>query len=638
MTEWFADGLSYVFDVSNTLNASMAASWLILVVLFTRLLLKKAPRWLVTALWGIVALRLLMPGFMESPLSLLPSAQLISPELLQAGPVEGQEPAYLEVINNSVFDAPVTVELNRSIESVQWDILLFTLPWLIGMAVMAGYALISWWMLHRKVLTAVRLRDNIFQSEHIPSPFVMGIFRPRIYLPFQLQERDMDHVIAHEQAHIRRLDHWWKPLGFFLLAIHWFNPLMWLACVLLCRDLELACDEKVIKDLDREQRADYTQALVACSIGRPIPAACPVSFGEIGVKTRVRSVLHYRKPAVWLVAVALLLCVMIAVCFLTDPSSRNTTLMGANYTMKPIYSSIPVEEPHVPMPLQYCVSADYRLYYQLNQSADWTCLGPLVPYGLSNEELGGYLPDRKLASEFKIGKITDAYILRIEQDFFYLVFQTKRGETYLAYGWEDVAERGQEGSDDTSLRLFCQLKNPFRVGGMNANFLERSLRGVVGNQVYCFASFESDDIPGYHIAGFKSGPSIDHREMTDMGYAVFQTNGTGYRLIDFHVYENAALAENGIYFCSDPAVADVHGQMRDDNTYDVILICSENVGKIEQVYRAEGKEDWIQSDEVLGSCYMSLWPWSFAKGYDRISRYCYDKEGNFLPASGMIPE
>lgn len=184
---------------------------------------------------------------------------------------------------------------------------------------MLVYSVLSYWRLSQKIDTAVLHRDNIFQSENVRSPFVFGILRPRIYLPFQIAEQNIEYVIAHEQAHILRKDHWWKPLGFFLLTIHWFNPLIWLAYILLCRDIELACDERVIKLMDNERRADYTQALMSFSVRQRKIAGCPLAFGETAVKKRIKSVMNYKKPAFWLIVLAVAVCVFAAVCFLTDP-------------------------------------------------------------------------------------------------------------------------------------------------------------------------------------------------------------------------------------------------------------------------------------------------------------------------------
>ena len=194
--------------------------------------------------------------------------------------------------------------------------------WLAGIAAMLLYTAVSYFLLRRRVATAVLLRNNIYQSENVDSPFVLGIIKPKIYLPFQMDGKNLEHVIAHEESHIRRKDHWWKPFGFVLLALHWFNPLMWLGYILLCRDIELACDEKVIKEMDNENRADYTQALVACSVNRRRIAACPLAFGEVGVKERVKSVMNYKKPAFWIIVAAVVTCVAVAVCFLTNPLNR----------------------------------------------------------------------------------------------------------------------------------------------------------------------------------------------------------------------------------------------------------------------------------------------------------------------------
>ena len=186
---------------------------------------------------------------------------------------------------------------------------------------MLVYTAVSCLRVKRSTGTAVLLRDNIYRSDNLSSPFVFGIIRPRIYLPVNIDGGDMEHVIAHEKAHIRRKDHLWKPLGFLILAVHWFNPLIWLAYALLCRDIELACDEKVVKELNSRQKADYSQALLTCSVNRRGIAACPLAFGEIGVKGRVKQVLSYKKPTFWLIAAAVIVCVIFAVCFLTDPKS-----------------------------------------------------------------------------------------------------------------------------------------------------------------------------------------------------------------------------------------------------------------------------------------------------------------------------
>ena len=309
------------------INMSISASWLVLAVLILRFVLKKAPKWINVLLWGIVAIRLICPFSFESPLSLIPSAETIPLNIgMDSTPTINSG---ISAINNAVnpiisqFNTPMA---GASINPLQITIGIYEYIWIFGMIALALYTAISYWRLHRKVDTAVRYKDNIFQSENVSFPFVLGIIKPRIYLPFKMNGQYLEYVVAHEQAHICRKDHWWKPLGFLLLMIHWFNPLMWLAYVLLCRDIELACDEKVIKELGNEQRGDYTQALVACSVNRRMIAACPLTFGEVGVKERVKSVMNYKKPALWVIIIAVIVCVGVAVCFLTNPKQDSYTL------------------------------------------------------------------------------------------------------------------------------------------------------------------------------------------------------------------------------------------------------------------------------------------------------------------------
>ena len=309
------------------INMSISASWLVLAVLILRFVLKKAPKWINVLLWGIVAIRLICPFSFESPLSLIPSAETIPLNIgMDSTPTINSGISAINNAVNPIISQSNTPMAGASINPLQITIGIYEYIWIFGMIALALYTAISYWRLHRKVDTAVRYKDNIFQSENVSFPFVLGIIKPRIYLPFKMNGQYLEHVVAHEQAHICRKDHWWKPLGFLLLMIHWFNPLMWLAYVLLCRDIELACDEKVIKELGNEQRGDYTQALVACSINRRMIAACPLAFGEVSVKERVKSVMNYKKPAFWVIIISVIVCVGVAVCFLTNPKQDSYTL------------------------------------------------------------------------------------------------------------------------------------------------------------------------------------------------------------------------------------------------------------------------------------------------------------------------
>ena len=331
-------------------NMSISASWVVVAVLALRFCLKKAPKRVNVLLWGIVAMRMVFPFSIESVLSLIPSAETISPTIMmeQSPSVQTGVPALNHVIN-PVISGSFTPAPGASANPLQIWIPVLAGIWLFGIATLFLYSAVSYWRLRRKVCEAVILRGNLYQSEKVCSPFVLGIIKPKIYLPYHMDSRKMDHVIAHEQTHIRRKDHWWKPLGFLLLTIHWFNPLMWFSYVLLCRDIELACDEKVIREMGNEQRADYTQALVACSVDRRLIAACPLAFGEIGVKERVKSVMNYKKPAFWIVLASVIVCAVIAVCFLTNPIgfqfdvSANTIVSANHFDMRNADDPVSIE-------------------------------------------------------------------------------------------------------------------------------------------------------------------------------------------------------------------------------------------------------------------------------------------------------
>ena len=303
------------------LNLSISASWLVLAVLVLRLISKRSPKWMNVLLWGIVALRLVLPFSIESALSLIPSAETVSPAVVQFAPAPTIT-SDVSVIDNAVnpslsehFSAVPTASVNPLYvwtEIAGW-------VWLIGLGAMLLYALVSYLRLRRRVSVSLPIRDRIYLCDAISSPFILGVVKPHIYLPSGLDEVQRQNVLAHEQAHLARRDHWWKPLGFALLAVYWFNPVLWLAYALLCRDIELACDERVIRTMDESAVKTYSTVLLACSMPRKAVITCPLAFGEVGVKERVRNALHYKKPAFWVVAASVAVCVVVAVCFLTNP-------------------------------------------------------------------------------------------------------------------------------------------------------------------------------------------------------------------------------------------------------------------------------------------------------------------------------
>ena len=303
------------------LNLSISASWLVLAVLVLRLISKRSPKWVNVLLWGIVALRLVLPFSIESALSLIPSAETVSPAAVQF------DPAPTITSGVSVIDNAVNPSLSEHFAAVPtasvnplyvWAYLAGWV-WLIGLGAMLLYALVSYLRLRRRVSVSLCVRENIYLCDAISSPFILGVVKPRIYLPSGLDEVQRQNVLSHERAHLARRDHWWKPLGFALLAVYWFNPALWLAYTLLCRDIELACDERVIRTMDESAVKTYSTVLLACSMPRKAVITCPLAFGEVGVKERVRNALHYKKPAFWVVAASVAVCVVVAVCFLTNP-------------------------------------------------------------------------------------------------------------------------------------------------------------------------------------------------------------------------------------------------------------------------------------------------------------------------------
>ncbi len=334
------------------LNMSIAAGWLILAVIVLRLILKRVPKMFHCILWIIVGVRLVCPFSLESVLSLIPSAQTLPGEVITGQSFQIDTGVSLidtqvnEYLGDTYYEG-VTVAADKGKEWLQ----IMGIVWLAGMVCMLGYSIVSYGLLLGKVQTAIRMetvRQDIVQNhvdnrvhrvwvcDTIESPFILGLFRPRIYVPSRMDAKYLDYVLAHEYAHLKRGDHLWKPLGFLLLSVYWFHPFIWAAYLLLCRDIELACDEQVVKDMEISEKKEYSRALLCCSVPRHMIAACPVAFGEVGVKERIRSVLNYRKPTFWIMFAGVAVCVIVAVCFLTNPKkevvpfTEENNLLGEN--------------------------------------------------------------------------------------------------------------------------------------------------------------------------------------------------------------------------------------------------------------------------------------------------------------------
>ncbi len=308
------------------LNMSLTASWLMAAVIILRFLMKKAPKWMSCALWALVALRLLCPFSVESAFSLIPGSEPLRGRML-TGPgvqVNAGVPSIGLPVNSYLdrseyADAPAAAGVTGHGNPVMTTL---GMIWLIGIFCMLAYGAVSYYRIYRSTRASLRIGDRILQCDGIDTPFILGMFRPRIYLPSDMEESRTDYVVAHEKAHIKRLDHWWKPAGFIILSVYWFNPFCWISYILLCRDIELACDERVIRSMDLDSKKSYSEALLSCSIRQRMITACPLAFGEVGVKERVKSVLNYKRPAFWIILVSAAACIAVAVCFLTDPAKE----------------------------------------------------------------------------------------------------------------------------------------------------------------------------------------------------------------------------------------------------------------------------------------------------------------------------
>ena len=468
----------------TVVNMSISAGWVALAVLMLRLLLKKAPKWIAVLLWGVVAVRLVCPFTVESVLSLLPSNQTVdttimtdpTPQINSGIPVLNS--AINPLLGSSLAPAP-----GASVNPLQIWVPVLAGLWIAGMAAMLVYTAVSCLRVKRRIGTAVRLRDNVFQSENVGSPFVFGLVKPKIYLPFSLSGQDEAYVIAHEQAHIRRKDQWWKPLGFLLLTVHWFNPLLWLGYILLCRDIELACDEKVVKEWDDRQKADYSQALLTCSVNRRTIAACPLAFGEVGVKNRVKAVLNYRKPAFWLVVTALVGAAAVAVCFLTDPktavdpqtiSSRTYEVAEVSYE-DGMYDFTVTAGENSPL---YAITEDMQLSSQMEYENDaWTKLGQLQEITLDDK---AFVSLFRLIEEHDKGGVkclirdtVRLWTLIYDQEHLYYVLQQNNGDRYLACGYCYDTETGDSHADTCHIRWLFKLKEVAlsAVGGADSGKL-----------------------------------------------------------------------------------------------------------------------------------------------------------------------
>ena len=316
------------------LEAGIFGSVVIVIVLLLRLCLRKAPRRILCLLWLLAAVRLMLPFQLESRISLQPDLDEVAVAVQQMQQLPQTQLPPVDVPVNQPIELPIRdpvqipvttptpdLPVQQIAESVD-PMVVLSIVWLSAAGAAILYMAVSYCLLKFRVREAVRSDDGVMECDRIRGAFLLGYIHPRIYLPFRVQKRDRRFIVAHERAHVARGDNWWKLLGFVCAAIHWYNPLVWLSYVLLCRDIELACDERVIRELDINDRKAYSMALLNCGKSLAGVSVCPVAFGEVSLKTRIKRVLHYRKPGVWITVIAMMLIVVTAVCFLTSPSAE----------------------------------------------------------------------------------------------------------------------------------------------------------------------------------------------------------------------------------------------------------------------------------------------------------------------------
>ena len=338
-------------------NRSIRAGFLILAVIWLRFLFRKLPKGPQLLLWAVVALRLAVPFSPESPWSLLPSAEPFSsqatintplqryPSILQAEN-EIPVPATTEAPHVVTGAAPTTATQPQTGSSASPGatltvsglgnpdvfFLICTAVWLLGMAAMIAYSLISYLRLRKKLSVSLRQDGCIYICDEISSPFVLGLFRPRIYLPSDLSQAAKPYVLAHEQAHLRHRDAWWKFFGFLLLSVYWFHPLVWAAYVLFCRDLEMACDERAVKGMDARQRKDYACTLLLCAAPKGSFSVCPVAFSQNSIKARIKNLLQKKNARLWAGLLALIAALVVILCFATNPKSAKVPVTSVSST------------------------------------------------------------------------------------------------------------------------------------------------------------------------------------------------------------------------------------------------------------------------------------------------------------------
>lgn len=653
-------------------DMALPATLVIVAVLAVRLLLRRAPKVFSYALWAVVLFRLLCPVTITAPFGLTtPDLTVTESYTLEHEPVSplGAADAASRVAGDVVNGGLDTYHYVRtteddgdgggSVTTIQatWrDILVLFggYVWAAGVLVMLVCGAVSLIRLRRRLTVSVRLDGNVYLADDIPSPCVVGLFRPRIYLPSSLSEHERDYILMHERHHIRRGDHIWRLLAYIALCLHWTNPLVWLAFVLSGKDMEMSCDEAVMRKMDSDIRADYAQSLLSLATGKRRIAAVPLYFGEGDTGARVKNVLKYKKPLTVIVILAAAVLIAATVLLATTAGTKDDQMLwGAEYTADILLYDT-TDTPLNDTPPTCIVTADLTsVYYGTVTSGPgyatfdhtWGTLA-LRPYPLKNGDLSALIYDESgWQTSYRLPRITDAYIAQ-KGEAYLIVAQTAKGDTLLA-----------EGASNTGITRLMRLKScfaepfnedarPVEMPEIYTQYLSDTVAHVINADVV--RSIGRGGHNGFVIFGFASSaegvyemmPTIPAEGeandlLPNMGFAVFEYHQkVGYRLIDCHVYENAAVEGNGIYLAEDLAVADRNGRATRKNTYEVLLINSDRFDHLERRTRHAGIVNIavLRNEEPGNNFNMILFPRENDPiGQDIFMTY-YDIDGNIMVA------
>ncbi len=647
-----------------------AAIPVILAVLLLRFLLKRAPKIFSYALWSIVLVRLLLPVTFESPAALLertePAAASYALLGEDLGPIDAASAALGAIgdtINGGIGPQRIPTadfEADGTRRIIVTDIgnvalLLLRYLWLAGMTAMLVCGVIALIRLKRRIGSAVCLWEGVYESDAIDSPFVLGLIRPRIYLPAGPLDDEREFILLHEKQHIRRGDPIFRLIAWLTLCLYCFHPLVWLAFYLSGRDMEMSCDEAVLRRAGPRIRAAYSASLIRLSTGRRMPSCAPLAFGEGDTLPRIQNIAKWKKPAVWVIALSLLLCLGAAVCLIGVRSASDGRLWGADYRVAEVLYRVPDADisPDNDTP-RFCITADLGLW-ERGEDGKFALLGRMLPYTLDKAELDSYTEYADgWRRKYETGGITDSYILHLEEsDEMYIACRARNGDILLGFGLEDIGERHQEYSDDSFLYWLCRLESTFGGTHLTGEYHERSLAGTVGGDVEIFHTHFDGNHRGFMITAFRAydtpyrdGVTVPAPGESALGFAVFSYNKdeSGYRLIACHTYPEAAGAENGIFVCPDPAVMNRTGERDPAKTFEVMLIANKAIVRAERILTlADGSEKTWTASHLSGH-EMLLWPWDTEADALQVKTVFYDADDRAVAEIGreartvMVPD